>query len=336
MRNLHQGVHHHLKLEHHKHTGRVLRHKHTSYRGLGAIFILAGLVIVATALVQRAAADSLFSVSAVVPVPVPYASAVISTPADDSSVQSSDVLVAGNCPIVSPAVTVVVIMDGTVAGSALCSSSNNFALPLHLALGNHTLATQTYTVTGGQGPESPAVTVTYQPNTISAETHRNETTKSASATTTKNTAPALIPTDPFNLVGADNTADWNGRINGGTAPYRITVDWGDGNRNTYTTTDAQLHYIHQYHTSESHNITLAVADGSNQFAQMHYAAVNYFAVMNTPAALLSTTAASGNPNARILAGLYGLYITALAGSAIIWIEAKHAARHEAAAETSQA
>jgi hypothetical protein len=157
----HRQVHKHLKLQHHRHTGRVLHHRHTSYRALAVVFALAGITMWGVGAMQRAAADALTSVSAVVPLPVPHASAMISTPADGGTVQSSDALVAGNCPVMAPALTVVVLMDGKVAGSALCGANNDYALAVKLAAGSHKLVTQTYTVTGGQGPDSPAVTVAY-------------------------------------------------------------------------------------------------------------------------------------------------------------------------------
>jgi hypothetical protein len=316
----HRQVHKHLQLQHHKHTGQVLHHRHTSYRALAVVFVVAGVTMWGLAAMQRAAADALTSVSAVVPLPVPHASAIISTPADGAAIQSSDTLVAGNCPVMSPALTIVVLVDGNVAGSALCGTNNDFALPVRLAPGNHTLVTQTYTVTGGQGPDSPAIGVTYQARNGVA---------GAKNPASINLIPVLIPDEPFDLVGANNAAQWNGHVSGGTAPYRVTVDWGDGKRASYTTADGQLQYTHQYTAGTSHRITVAVADAGNQFAQLQYAAVNYLAIMNTPAALLNTPMASGRPNARMLAGLYGLYITVLAGSGIIWIEAKHAARHEA-------
>jgi hypothetical protein len=291
----HRQVHKHLKLQHRKHTGRVLHHRHTSYRALAVVFALAGITMWGVGALQRAAADALTSV-----------------------------LVAGNCPVMAPALTVVVLMDGKVAGSALCGANNDYALAVKLVAGSHKLVTQTYTVTGGQGPDSPAVTVAYQPKGGAA------TAKSALNTAGASSAPALVPDEPFYLVGADNAAEWNGKISGGTAPYRVTLDWGDGKRATYTTADAQLRYTHQYSGGTSHSITVAVADASNQFAQLQYAAVNYLAVMNTPSALLNTPVNSGRPGARTMAGLYGLYVTVLAGSGIIWIEAKHAARREAA------
>lgn len=323
----HRQVHKHLKLQHHKHTGRVLHHRHTSYRALAVVFALTGATMWGLAAMQRAAADALTSVTATVALPVPHAAAIISTPADGDTVQSSDVLVAGNCPVISPALTVVVLMDGKVAGSALCGANNDYALAVKLLPGSHKLITQTYTVTNGQGPDSPTVTVAYQPKT-SATVAKSASTNTTGASTTN--APALVPDEPFYLVGADNMAEWAGGITGGTAPYRVTVDWGDGKRASYTTADVRLQYTHQYTSGASHSVTVAVADAGNQFAQLQYAAVNYLAVMNTPAALLNTPATTGRPSARTMAGLYGLYITALAGSGIIWIEAKHAARHEAA------
>ncbi len=310
MNRLHKAVHHHLKLTHYRHTGRRLHHKHTSYRGLAVVLVLAGAVMLAATLVQRAAADQLLSVSGVVPVPVPTSGAIISTPASGTLLTSGDNLVAGNCPIVSPQVAVVLTIDGTAAGSAICNANNNFALPVILTPGAHTLVAEAYTITGGKAPLSQSVAVIYQnPKTLTA---------------VQTTQPAITAEAPYDVLSFDQTTAWNGTIAGGTAPYRVTIEWGDGKSDSYsvTTADAQR-FTHRYSTLQSYNARIAVADASGHFAQQQYAAVSYV-IPTTPATTITTTPLV----TPTLAGLYGLFLTTVSVCGIVWLEARHAARQE--------
>lgn len=310
---LHRHIKHHLKLQQHKHTGKVLHHKHTSYRGIAVVLVLAGMVMVAATMVQRAAADALFGVYATVQAPVPTTSAVITTPDSGSTVQSRDTLVAGTCPIITPQVTVVLMVDGKLAGSAMCDGSNNFAMPVVLEAGAHTLVAQTYTTTQGQGPDSAPVQVTYRP---------------AKAALAQTAAPILAPAASFTVLETDRTAAWEGTVTGGTAPYQMLIDWGDGKRNSYTITADSQHFTHHYGALRSYNARIAARDTTGQSVQQQYAVTSYASLANAPVAAAASTA---NPAPTLVAGLYGLFLTVLSVSCIIWLEAKHAARQEAVA-----
>src|SRR5690606_11975815 len=88
-------------------------------------------------------------------------SAVITTPGTGNTLSSKSLLVSGSCPLGVGLLTVVLLLDDTPAGSAVCDANNNFALPVVLTPGEHTLVAQTHNTTLGQGPESEPVTVSY-------------------------------------------------------------------------------------------------------------------------------------------------------------------------------
>lgn len=309
MNKLHARVHHHLKLQHHKHTGRVLHHKHTSYRSLAVVFVLAGVVMLAAAAVQRSAADTLFSVGATVAIPPPKVGAVISLPTPDSTVTSADNLVAGSCPVASPQVAIVLLVDGARAGSALCNDQNDFSLPIRLSSGQHTLVAQSYTLTGGKAPDSLPVTITSH----------------VASTAARTTGLSFATTDQFNVLGGNLDTALDGTITGGTAPYQLIVDWGDGNRDRYTVTLASQHLTHTYKSMQSYNARVAVSDATGLAIQLQYATVAY----TTPAPATPTAGTAPLFTPTII-GVYGLFVTVVSVSGILWLEAKHAARHEVA------
>jgi hypothetical protein len=319
MDDLHRHLKHHLKLKHHRHTGKVLHHKHTSYRGLAVVLGLAGLMIIGTTVLQHVAADSLITVSGTLEVPAPTAGAIITQPADDSTTASADTLVAGNCPITSPQPIEVITMDNTVVGSAVCDSNNTFSMPVRLTPGDHAFVVRTFSITSQQGPDSQPVRVTYQPKGQADE----------------QTALQLTTKAPFSVLGTDHTAIWNGTITGGSPPYHIIIDWGDGNREEHSLHTANQQYAHRYATLVSYNAIFAISDDNGNMAQQQYAATAYTALPAARAALTGdTTSDSGTGtavSARTMAGIYGLFMTTVAVSGIIWLEAKHAARQHALA-----
>jgi len=274
------------------------------------VLVLAGMVMVATTMAQRATADAMFGIYALVPGPVPHTSAIISTPAANTTSQSSDTLVGGSCPIITPQVTVVLTMDGTLAGSAVCDPNNDFALPISLSPGAHTLVAKTYTSTSGQGPDSQPVQIAYQPARAAPQP----------------AAVMLSPAAPFTILSANRTATWDGAVSGGTAPYHVLVDWGDGKRDNYTVTADAQHFTHHYAVLQSYNARVAASDTTGQSVQQQYAE-SYTSLAATPAITLASTT---TPSPSVVAGLYGMFLTVLSVACIFWVESKHAARHETA------
>jgi len=300
------ALHTHLHLQHRKHTGKLLTHHHTSYRGIMVLLLVAGTAILGMNLIARAAADALVSVGATVAVPAPTAPAGITSPANGTTETTGATLVAGNCPFTSPQPVVIIRVDGTAAGSAICDTSNRFALPLSLSTGNHTLIAQAASITGGMGPASTAVYV-HTPH----------------GSVVPDDAPVITATNPFIYLGTGNTAVWDGSITGGTPPYHVRIDWGDGTQDTQVLGAATHTLSHIYRAYTPHNIYLT-ASSHDYFATAQYAVVT---PTNAPVTDATDTDNQSLVNTSTAFGLYGLYVTLLAVFGIIWLEAKHAGHH---------
>jgi len=329
MRVLHQKLH----LQHHRHTGKVLHHKHTSYRSLAVIFTLAGLSMLTLSQLANAAADSLFNITGTLATPVPSVAAVIAAPSNGASLTASPTSVAGSCPVVSPQVIVGVDVDGTRAGSSICDDNNDFAVPVTLSPGPHNLIARTYTITGGNGPDSGPLPITYSPTKPLALSRRSVITlasavKATPKPTTASSAPVITATAdaPFSYLGASKAITWSGNISGGSAPYHVLADWGDGSQDDFSVPAGRQALAHSYPTVQSHNLTLYIMDATGDSLTKQFAVAAYSTLAGHSSPLASTTGSSHRSSTVI--GLYGLFITILAISAIFWIESKHAAHHE--------
>src|SRR5882757_4742169 len=117
----------HSRLHPHKHTGKLLHHRHTSYRALAVLLLLTGGILVRTewSMRQVAAADSLF-VFATVPAPIPTMGPVILVPTDGSLTHDPNITVSGTCEAMTPATTIAIYSNGTLLGSAPCAPDGTF------------------------------------------------------------------------------------------------------------------------------------------------------------------------------------------------------------------
>ncbi len=266
---------------------------------------LAGLLIVGLGAVNRAAADS-FGVAAVVNVPVPSMAPIIATPGVSAVVNQSSVLVTGSCPLVAPQVVIDITVDGVLTGTGACDPTNDFAVPITLAGGKHQIVAGSTTITGQNGPSSRPLAIT---------------------NTAQTGAPVIsVAADsPSTFLGDDKTASWSGSVSStGTSPLFVHIDWGDGAQHNGAIKPGAQSFSHTYSQLASHNILLAVSDAAGNSTVMQYANAAF-----TIAAPRQPAQAPPLYGSRTMAGLYGLYITVMCVATIIWLEARHSAKHVA-------
>jgi hypothetical protein len=114
----------HLKLQDNAHTAKLLEHKHTSYRGLLIVMLVFGVCLI---LAGRSAFADDYIVNAKVAAPMPTIAAEITSPLSDTTVSDKKIIISGICPIVSPAVVVVLYNSTSLLGSAGCSADGQFS-----------------------------------------------------------------------------------------------------------------------------------------------------------------------------------------------------------------
>lgn len=302
MRILHQKLH----LQHHRHTGKVLHHRHTSFRSLALVFVLAAATMGGLAIMQRVTAESLVSISASVHVPRPQTPAIIALPADSASIPDGDTLIAGSCPILSPQAVILVSVDGAVVGSAVCDGNNNFSLSADLTPGAHTILADAYSIDGDKGPSSQAVHVTCR-----TVVHTGATTSQPFTFNSSNS---------FTTIGNDKNVEWLGTIIGSAASYKLTVDWGDGTYGSYSVKAGVVHASHRYANIASYNITVAAADTSGNYQHQQFAATASTTDNPTPLSTASYTDQASSRTATVM-GLYGLFVTIVCVVAIVRLHA---------------
>ena len=315
-RKLHRALH----LQHHRHTGKLLHARHTSYRGLATLIVVAGAFMIGLNVMARVTADTVDSftlhIYASKPAPIPLDAAEITSPHDGDNVEKSSQIVSGMCPPIDPRGIIVLLDNGIQVGSIACDSSNQFSLLLVLTPGKHTFIARTYTITGDTGPDSEPVTITYTtpaPVTSSAQAELDAEEP--------NGPPLTLTIDaPFIVFGPGADAVWSGSITGGTLPYDVHINWGDDSQSDYMVTQSgKQQFVHRYTDMQSHLILLRVIDAKGRGITQDYAAVTPYRI---PLIAATTPDESNKPfHGSTAIGAYGAYLLTIAVFGFLWIHA---------------
>lgn len=275
-----------FKLLEHQHTWRLRSHQHTSYPGLLFVLVLTGVVLLGASLGAQGAVQNPQSgsvgLSGTVAGPPPSQAAVITTPQGGDHTTTSPITVAGTCP----ANTFVFLEKNNVlAGQANCTDGR-FSLQADLFVGANQLVARVIDGLGQFGPDSAPVTVSYDvssSNTVGAVIGRQ----------------LFLETEATVVAGQPNSSlARTVQIVGGTAPYAVSWDWGDGGTSLMTvTTEGQVNASHTYTSPGTYEVVVRVSDAAGNAAFMQLVTV-----VNGPvAAITGASSTKGELPGQLLA-----------------------------------
>lgn len=311
-----------LKLRHHKHTGKLLPHRHTSYRALFLLLSLLGTTLISTT--QTALADDLV-VTAKVPADPPTVPAIITQPPDGTIVHVPNITVSGSCEAVDP-VTIIQIYSGThFLGSTTCSGDDNFTIIVTLRPGLNPLKARSSSITEDFGPDSSIVNVTYQPlgeegNPVPAPVvGPNNPSLPGTPGIPAITVPLEIRSQPvFIQFSQQKDAVWHGSVWGGAQPYNLTMDWGDGQQKRREGLGSEkVTFTHRYEQMQTYFVKITAADTSGQTVTQQIAAVSLKQSSTIVQNLLSRVSF---PSA--FAQIYIAYVLLLIFFTLVWYDAR--------------
>lgn len=218
-------------------TGKKLSVHHTSYALLFFILAFLGLLLLLLNNKFIQAANEV-NLSATVLGDPPSTPAQINTPPPGSEFDDKTITLTGSC---QSSLIVEIYRNGTFAGSTICSGSGTFTINITLVNGKNTLLAKIKDLSDQYGPDSIQVVVYYNAPSNSggdsgSSSTGTDTAGSGSQSITKSSANAiefLLSTKPlFRSAKQGSSFNFWYRIKGGTKPYAIVIDWGDGSKNT--------------------------------------------------------------------------------------------------------
>ncbi len=244
------------------HTGKILAHHHTSYPAL-AFLIMLSAVLLGTYSMNTRAESSLLSLT-VLGAP-PAVGATIDQPVTGDNFTVATTTVRGTCPL---GLMVEIYRNNVFAGSVMCDAAGLYSLVITLVPGQNELVARVVDGLGQYGPDSNIVIVDYdEPPTptptpsptpvIGPSPGPGPGPTATPRTTVKpgpkpsikprpgggtpgpggpaGPAPFLITTRQHAATGIEvgDAIQWVVTLSGGTKPYRLTWDWGDGTKDKF-------------------------------------------------------------------------------------------------------
>ncbi|HTE21785.1 MAG TPA: hypothetical protein VK674_01970 [Candidatus Limnocylindria bacterium] len=222
---------------HHRHTGRVLHHSHTSYPLVILLLLMVGVFLAHATFQVRAAT---VVVTAAANGPLPPSPAVILDPEEGDRISAIPIPVSGTCPY---PYFVRLYRNNTFSGSTQCNPDGTWLLYSDLFVGENELVARIFNAADQEGPQSAPVTVYYEPpgpsppgpGPVSPTDPGGDGSPGAATPGEEVSNPFLITTDVFfKAIFVGQEISWEFGVVGGDEPFDVTVAWGDGGTSTIT------------------------------------------------------------------------------------------------------
>jgi hypothetical protein len=182
----------------------------------------------------------------------PSRGATISSPGNGASFSSVPITVGGLCP---PGVLVKVFSNNVFVGSTVCTSGS-YSVQVSLFSGQNDLVARVYDALDQSGPDSNVVSVTFSDAQFAQFGTR------------------IILSSNYAQRGAPpgTQLEWPILLSGGTGPYAISVDWGDGSPTDLISqsTAGTITLKHTYKTAGIYKVIIKATDknGGTAFLQL--------------------------------------------------------------------
>jgi len=203
--------------------------------------------------------------------------AVITSPTDGTHFSAVPIDVGGSCP--ANAAYVEIFRNNFMSGSALCSGGT-FSISIDLFTGQNDLTAHSFNITDDEGPVSNPITVYYDKLPTPATTQNGPSAVPGQPTASSKNPLILKTSFVYKGYYVGDEIRWPLSINGGTPPYALNVDWGDGKNSIISRKDGgQFDITHTYKQAgaEKGSFTIKV-QGSD--TDGNYAYLQFFVIVN--------------------------------------------------------
>ena len=206
--------------------------------------------------------------------------AVITSPADGTHFTAVPIDVSGTCP--ANAAYVEIFRNNFMGGSALCTGGS-FSLSTDLFAGKNDLTAHSFNITDDEGPVSNPITVYYDVPVPPAPAQGGTSTPTSSGQPAPSSKNPLILRTSFVYKGyyVGDEVRWPLSISGGTAPYALNVDWGDGTNSIISRKDSgQFDITHTYKQTGTNDGSYIIKAQASD-ADSNYAYLQFFVIVNS-------------------------------------------------------
>ena len=225
----------------------------------------------------------------------------ITNPSSGTTFTTLPITVAGLC---TSNLLVEIFKNGVFAGSVVCSTGS-YSLSIDLFGSQNVLVARQYDALDQASPDSNQVTVTFNDQV---------------ATTTNRIT--LLSNYAVRGTDANTPLSWPLTISGGTAPYAVSVDWGDKTSADVISRPVAGDFTitHTYTNAGSYNITVKASDANNVSAFLQLVGIG-----NGPVAISSSASNSANSTSKPTTKVVTWPIIVLLGLSLgsFWLGGRH-------------
>ena len=201
--------------------------------------------------------------SGIVPAEPPTQGATISFPTNGQSFNQVPIDVTGICPV---GLLVKLFKNEVFAGSSTCEDGT-FTITTDLFSGQNDLIARVFDELDQAGPDSNIVSVTFDDSNGQSEDDR----------------VTLVTNFARRGANPGQTLIWPMAITGGTGPYAVSVDWGDGQEQLISLDFAgEFFPEHIYDTPGTYRVVVKATDANGTTAFLQLVAVANGAIAENP------------------------------------------------------
>lgn len=216
------------------------------------VFLLFGLT-------ATAAAQNDVTVYATVPGQAPAVAPVIESPASGITAEQQQIEIKGICQV---GLVVKVFRNGIFAGSALCQSDGTFSMQIDVMDNRNDLVARQYDLLSQSSPASETVTIFYVSSQPELINQSQQTANFQLVIDYDYNFQGIFVNEPFNLPV---------HFAGGSAPYAVSIDWGDSDTKVFSREDAgQFHAEHTFSQAGPHTVKIHISDKNQQEATLQF------------------------------------------------------------------
>lgn len=244
---------------------------------LSLLFLLGTTLFALPSYAQTNTGD--ISVEGVVSGPPPSTAPTIEEPASNITFATKSITVKGSCV---SGLVVKIYRNNFFAGSALCQPDGKYSVPIDLFVGENILIARQFDTFGQASPDSNIVTIFYTPESVPPSLPDDADATSPVPSSGPAQAPADTPAiAQFQLIiEYDYTLQsiYTGtpfylpvKFAGGTGPYAISINWGDGTNDVFSRTDTTPFTIdHTYEKAGYYTVTMKISDSKGEQASLQF------------------------------------------------------------------
>lgn len=236
--------------------------------------ILAVLIsFLATTDSYAATSNGDITVSGTVPTPPPENAPTIDQPTSGNTYNQKNITVSGRC---DASLIVKIFSNGVFVGSTVCQNDGTYSLRIDLFIARNDLVARQYDSLNQASPDSNMVNVYYSPPPpVIPDTSGSHQGDSAEQPPAVAHFQLIIDYDyTVQSIFAGHAFRLPVKFMGGTGPYTVTIDWGEGSSNTFkrnNTNSFDTSFI--YERPGTYIVSIKVNDASGQEAYLQFVVI---------------------------------------------------------------